>query len=77
LIEVWNEPYRFDRADGYDSIWMNDMNELVTTETANTNIILIPCAKVKTKLQVLNKGTEFLKTNPTFYLTFMPMKNGY
>jgi mannan endo-1,4-beta-mannosidase len=29
-IEVWNEPYRYDRADGYtDAIWITDMNEMV------------------------------------------------
>jgi mannan endo-1,4-beta-mannosidase len=64
-IEVWNEPYRYDRADGYtDSIWMDDMNELTTIirETGNTNIILIPCAEQgQDESVLLNKGVEFLK----------------
>jgi mannan endo-1,4-beta-mannosidase len=71
-IEVWNEPYRYDRADGYtDSIWMDDMNELTTIirETANTNIILIPCAEQgQDETVLLNKGIEFLanKSNILF-----------
>lgn len=64
-IEVWNEPYRYDRTDGYtDSIWMDDMNELTTIirSTANTNIILIPCAEQgQDESVLLNKGAEFLK----------------
>lgn len=63
-IEVWNEPYRFDRADGYtDAVWMNDMNEMVETirNTGNQNIVLVPCAEQGQDESVLiNKGTEFL-----------------
>jgi mannan endo-1,4-beta-mannosidase len=71
-IEVWNEPYRWDRADGYtDDIWLSDMNEMVTLvrNTGNTNIILIPCAEQGQDESVLiNKGTPFLanKTNILF-----------
>jgi mannan endo-1,4-beta-mannosidase len=64
-IEVWNEPYRYDRADGYtDSIWMDDMNEMtkIIRDTGNKNIILIPCAEQgQDESVLLNKGVEFLK----------------
>jgi mannan endo-1,4-beta-mannosidase len=63
-IEVWNEPYRFDRADGYtDDIWMSNMNELVEVirSVGNNNIILIPCAEQGQDESVLNnKGALFL-----------------
>jgi mannan endo-1,4-beta-mannosidase len=68
-LEVWNEPYRFDRTDGYtDSIWMTDMNTMVANirNTGNTNIILVPCAEQGQDESVfINKGTSFLvnKTN--------------
>ncbi len=68
-LEVWNEPYRFDRADGYtDAIWMNDMNAMVANirNTGNTNIIIVPCAEQGQDESVLiNKGISFLvnKTN--------------
>jgi mannan endo-1,4-beta-mannosidase len=45
-IEVWNEPYRYDRADGYtDAIWITDMNEMVANirDTGNQNIISTRC----------------------------------
>ncbi len=63
-IEVWNEPYRYDRADGYtDDIWMSDMNELVSIvrNAGNNNIILVPCAEQGQDESVLNnKGAAFL-----------------
>lgn len=63
-IEVWNEPYRFDRADGYtDALWMSNMNELVDVirSVGNNNIILIPCAEQGQDESVLNnKGALFL-----------------
>jgi mannan endo-1,4-beta-mannosidase len=63
-IEVWNEPYRYDRADGYtDDIWMNTMNELagLIRNTGNNNIIVIPCAEQGQDETVLNnKGPLFL-----------------
>lgn len=71
-IEVWNEPYRYDRTDGYsDLIWMNDMDELTTVirNTGNTNIILIPCAEQgQDESVLLNKATDFLanKSNIIF-----------
>jgi mannan endo-1,4-beta-mannosidase len=71
-IEVWNEPYKYDRSDGYsDEIWMNDMNELTTIirNTGNKNIILIPCAEQGQDESVLiNKGAAFLsnKSNILF-----------
>jgi mannan endo-1,4-beta-mannosidase len=71
-IEVWNEPYTWNRTDGYtDDIWMNDMNELVNIvrSTGNQNIIVVPCAEQGQDESVLiNKGTEFLngKTNILF-----------
>jgi mannan endo-1,4-beta-mannosidase len=71
-IEVWNEPYRWDRADGYtDDIWYSDMNEMVALirNTGNKNIILVPCAEQGQDESVLiNKGTAFLanKTNILF-----------
>lgn len=64
-IEVWNEPYRFDRADGFtDAVWMSDMSELVNTvrATGNTNILLIPCAEQGQDESILiNKGVDLLK----------------
>ncbi len=63
-IEVWNEPYRYDRTDGYtDDIWINDMNSLVSVirNTGNQNIIVIPCAEQGQDESVLNnKGNAFL-----------------
>lgn len=63
-IEVWNEPYRFDRSDGYtDDLWVSNMNELVTIirSTGNENIILVPCAEQGQDESVLNnKGSAFL-----------------
>jgi mannan endo-1,4-beta-mannosidase len=63
-LETWNEPYRYDRADGYtDNIWMNDMNELVSIirNAGNNNIILVPCAEQGQDESVLiNKGASFL-----------------
>lgn len=71
-IEVWNEPYRYDRSDEYtDIIWENDMNELVNIirTNQNDNIILIPCAEQGQDESVLiHKGEVFLadKTNILF-----------
>jgi mannan endo-1,4-beta-mannosidase len=63
-LEVWNEPYRYDRADGYtDDIWMRDMNELVSIirNAGNYNIILVPCAEQgQDESVLLNKGQAFL-----------------
>jgi mannan endo-1,4-beta-mannosidase len=80
-IELWNEPYRFDRTDGYtDDIWLSDMNDLtaVVRNTGNKNIILVPCAEQGQDESVLNnKGAAFLAGKQIFYLMCMPMKNGY
>jgi mannan endo-1,4-beta-mannosidase len=71
-IEVWNEPYRYDRTDGYtDEKWMSDMNSLVSIirKAGNKNIILVPCAEQGQDESVLNnKGGAFLsgKTNILF-----------
>jgi mannan endo-1,4-beta-mannosidase len=71
-LEVWNEPYRYDRTDGYtDETWMSDMNELVTLirSAGNNNVILVPCAEQGQDESVLNnKGALFLqgKTNILF-----------
>lgn len=63
-LEVWNEPYRYDRTDGYtDAIWMNDMNTLVAIirNTGNKNIILVPCAEQgQDESVLLNQGNAFL-----------------
>lgn len=63
-IEVWNEPYRYDRADGYtDAIWLQNMNELtaIIRATGNKNIVVIPCAEQgQDEIVLLNKGNEFL-----------------
>ncbi len=63
-LEVWNEPYRYDRADGYtDDMWVNQMNELVSVirNTGNQNIIVVPCAEQGQDESVLNKkGVAFL-----------------
>lgn len=64
-IEVWNEPYRYDRTDGYtDAIWIADMNEMVANirDTGNQNIIVVPVAEQgQDESVLLNKGTDFLK----------------
>lgn len=71
-IEVWNEPYRYDRADGYtDAIWLQNMNELtaIIRATGNKNIVVIPCAEQgQDEIVLLNKGNEFLagKSNILF-----------
>ena len=71
-IEVWNEPYRFDRTDGYtDAIWASDMNEMVANirNTGNNNIVIVPCAEQGQDESVLiNKGISFLanKSNILF-----------
>ncbi len=63
-IEIWNEPYRYDRADGYtDDVWLADMNELVSIirNAGNNNIILVPCAEQgQDETVLINKGTIFL-----------------
>jgi mannan endo-1,4-beta-mannosidase len=63
-IELWNEPYRWDRTDGYtDEIWLSDMNVLVDIirEAGNDNIIVVPCAEQGQDESVLNnKGSMFL-----------------
>ena len=71
-IEVWNEPYRYDRADGYtDAIWLQNMNELteIIRATGNKNIVVIPCAEQgQDESVLLNKGNAFLvgKSNILF-----------
>ncbi|MBS1505606.1 MAG: cellulase family glycosylhydrolase [Bacteroidetes bacterium] len=71
-LEVWNEPYRYDRADGYtDDTWNSDMTELlnIVRSTGNNNIVLIPCAEQGQDESVLNnKGVSFLsgKSNVLF-----------
>ncbi|MDG2432046.1 cellulase family glycosylhydrolase [Flavobacterium sp.] len=64
-IEVWNEPYRYDRKDGYtDDLWMQNMNELVSIirSMENENIILVPCAEQgQDESVLLNKGGDFLR----------------
>jgi mannan endo-1,4-beta-mannosidase len=71
-IELWNEPYRFDRTDGYtDDIWLSDMNDLTTVirNAGNKNIVLVPCAEQGQDESVLNnKGLGFLlnKSNIIF-----------
>jgi len=63
-LEVWNEPYNFNKTDGYtDNIWMSDMNSLVgiIRNTGNNNIIVVPCAEQGQDESVLiNKGQQFL-----------------
>ena len=70
-IEVWNEPYRFDRTDGYtDDIWLSDMTTLYQiVRNKTSSIILIPCAEQGQDESVLiNVGSSFLngKTNVLF-----------
>jgi mannan endo-1,4-beta-mannosidase len=71
-IEVWNEPYSWDRADGYtDALWMSDMNEMYNTvrATGNKNIVLLPVAEQGQDESVLiNVGRQFLvgKSNVLF-----------
>jgi mannan endo-1,4-beta-mannosidase len=71
-IEIWNEPYTYNRSDGYtDGIWQSDMSQLVAIIRAenNNNIILVPCAEQGQDESVLNNiGTTFLigKSNILF-----------
>jgi mannan endo-1,4-beta-mannosidase len=71
-IEVWNEPYRYDRSDGYtDDIWTSDMNSMVSIirNAGNQNIVLVPCAEQGQDETVLNNnGNSFLsgKSNILF-----------
>jgi mannan endo-1,4-beta-mannosidase len=71
-LELWNEPYRYDRTDSYtDATWLSNMNELtdIIRNTGNKNIILVPCAEQgQDESVLLNKGIEFLngKTNMLF-----------
>lgn len=71
-IETWNEPYRYDRADGYtDDVWFNDMNEMVNIirNAGNGNIVLVPCAEQgQDESVLLNRGAAFLsnKSNILF-----------
>jgi mannan endo-1,4-beta-mannosidase len=71
-IEVWNEPYRYDRTDGYtNNLWLTEMNDLYSTirATGNQNIIVIPCAEQgQDESVLLEKGNEFLtnKSNVLF-----------
>jgi mannan endo-1,4-beta-mannosidase len=71
-IEVWNEPYIYNRTDGYtDAIWLSDMNTLVSIirNTGNNNIVLVPCAEQGQDESVLiANGNSFLseKTNVLF-----------
>jgi len=63
-LEVWNEPYRYDGADGYtDAIWTSDMNDMVSIirNAGNNNMVLVPCAKQGQDESVLNHvGASFL-----------------
>jgi len=71
-IEVYNEPYRYDRSDGYtDAQWTSDMNTMVglIRNSGNPNIVLVPCAEQGQDESVLNNvGNNFLlgKTNILF-----------
>ena len=71
-IELWNEPYRYDRTDGYtDSTWLADMNELtgIVRNAGNNHIILVPCAEQGQDESVLiHLGGSFLagKSNILF-----------
>ncbi len=60
-LEVWNEPYRYDRMDGFtDEVWLTHMSELISIirNTGNNNIILIPCAEQgQDESVLLTKGT--------------------
>lgn len=71
-IEVWNEPYRWDRADGYtDALWTSDMTEMynIVRNTGNKNIVVLPVAEQGSDESVLiNVGRNFLsgKSNVLF-----------
>ena len=66
-IEVWNEPYRYDRLDGFtNQVWVNDMNEMVNIirSTGNNNIILVPCAEQGQDESILiTEGISFINKN--------------
>jgi mannan endo-1,4-beta-mannosidase len=71
-IAVWNEPYRWDRADGYtDALWTSDMNEMyrIVRAAGNKNIVILPVAEQGQDESVLiNVGKQFLvgKSNVLF-----------
>ncbi len=65
-IEVWNEPYRYDRSDGYtDATWLTHMNELVAIirNTGNNNIVVVPCAEQGQDESVLFTNGPILQSN--------------
>jgi mannan endo-1,4-beta-mannosidase len=63
-LELWNEPYRYDRADGYtDAIWLNDMNDMYNNirNTGNNNIVLVPCAEQgQDESVIISNGATFI-----------------
>ncbi|WP_052732680.1 RICIN domain-containing protein [Hymenobacter terrenus] len=55
-LEVWNEPYWWDRSHGYsDELWRADMQQMVDNirSTGNQNIVLVPGAESGQDDQVL------------------------
>ncbi|HMO25310.1 MAG TPA: cellulase family glycosylhydrolase [Tepidisphaeraceae bacterium] len=64
-IEVWNEPYWWDRSHGYsDNLWLSDMRAMVDNirSTGNQNIVVVPGAESGQDEDVLlAKGAELLQ----------------
>lgn len=63
-LEVWNEPYWWDRSHGYsNNLWLSDMKAMVDNirSTGATNIILVPGAETgQDETVILTKGKSLL-----------------
>lgn len=63
-LEVWNEPYWWDRSHGYsDDLWLRDMKAMVDNirSTGANNIILVPGAETgQDESVILTKGKVLL-----------------
>ncbi len=71
-LEVWNEPYWYDRSHGYsDALWLSDMKAMVDNirSTGATNIVLVPGAETgQDESVLLARGPSLLsgRTNVGF-----------
>jgi mannan endo-1,4-beta-mannosidase len=63
-FETWNEPYMWDRSNGYsDDLWLSDMQQMVDNirSTGANNIIVVPGAETgQSESVILTKGKKLL-----------------
>ncbi|UYZ62503.1 RICIN domain-containing protein [Hymenobacter weizhouensis] len=73
-IELWNEPYWYDRSHGYsDALWLSDMQEMVNNirSTGNQNIIVVPGAESgQDEDIILARGPALLQSQTNKNLVF-------